>query len=218
MDVCRRYRELLSPDERARADSFTFESDRIRFTASRGTLRMRLGAWCDTHPENLVFGVGSHGKPSLLAPAIPIQFNVSHSASRAVIAATPSRRCGVDIEKVRPGVSDQDIADGFFCMRENEWLRSLPASERLYGFFRMWVVKEAILKAHGNGLSIPLAEIDTTNVLDGKSSIVSIPDGENRILSLWVAEFDLTDGYTTALAVEGNAPKVMIFQESESFH
>ena len=212
--VCRRYRELLSPEEIARADRFKFEADRMRYTAARGMLRIRLGGWCDTRPENLVFRVGSHGKPSLQVPSTSIQFNVSHSGSRAVIAATRSRRCGVDIEKVRSRVHAEEIAAGFFCMSENDWLQSLPAVRRVDAFFRMWVMKEAILKAHGGGLSIPLADIDTTSLLAGRSSTISLSGGDERGVSLWTAELNVTDGYASALSVEGSAPKVLIFHEA----
>jgi 4'-phosphopantetheinyl transferase len=122
-------------------------------------------------------------------------------------------RCGIDIEKIRSEISDQAIAERFFCSRENDWLQSLPGDQRIQGFFRLWSVKESILKADGKGLSIPLADVDTSNVLARTSSNVSLPDG-GRMLSLWVGELHATEGYTAALAVEGTAPRIQIFQEN----
>jgi|SRR6185295_14495401 len=212
MDECAEFRELLSPEEKARADRFVFDSDRVRFTASHGLLRVQLGAYCGRRPEDLVFGVGSHGKPLLIEPAAPVQFNLSHSGSRAALVVTANIRCGVDIEKLRAEVSDRAVAERFFCRRENEWLQSLPATQRTRGFFRLWAVKEAILKADGKGMSIPLASVDTTNVLNGVSSSVSLPDGDGRVLSLWVGELNVADGYASALAVEGVLPGVHILQ------
>lgn len=210
---CTEFRKLLSSAECARADRFVFEADRIRFIASHGVLRIRLGAYCSANPETLVFGMGTHGKPRLLEPSTPIQFNLSHSGTRAGLVVTAGIRCGIDIEEVRSEVSDQAIAERFFCARENEWLQSLPSEERMRGFFRLWAVKESILKADGKGISIPLSAVDTSNILSRTSPHVSLSNG-GQALSLWVGELDAGKGYTAALAVEGDAPTVLVFREA----
>jgi 4'-phosphopantetheinyl transferase len=205
------FRNHVSKDENARADRFVFERHRERFVASHGRLRMILGTYCATQPRDLVFGSGSHGKPFLKEASVPIQFNLSHSGSRAALVVTRNMRCGIDIEKIRPEISDQAIAARFFCARENEWLQSLPSEQRIEGFFRLWSVKEAILKADGKGMSIPLADVDTSNILAGMSPYISLPDGEGD-LSLWVTELHAVEGYTAAVALEGTAPRVRIIE------
>jgi 4'-phosphopantetheinyl transferase len=209
------YRKILSREELERADRFVFDNDRVRFVASHGMLRTRLAGYCGARPETLVFRAGSHGKPVLMESAVPIQFNLSHSGSRAAIAVTSGPRCGVDIEKIRRDVSDQEIAQRFFCTLEIEWLRSLSAPQRIHGFFRLWAVKEAILKAVGKGLSMPLSDVDTSQVINGTSSFVSLPGEEGRDLTLWVGELDAADGYTSAVAVEGHSPNVRIIRDDE---
>jgi len=196
-DRCAELRKILSPDEIAR-------TDRIAFIASRGELRLRLSSYLGTRPENIVFGVGPHGKPFLKEPASPIQFNLSHSGELAALVVTSGIRCGIDIEKMRSKVSDQALAQRFFSARENAWLESLPPDQRRQGFFRIWSVKESILKADGQGISVPLTSIDTSAVLSGTSPLVS---------SFWVTELVVAEGYTSALAVENSAPRVRIFPE-----
>ncbi len=88
-----------------------------------------------------MFGEGSHGKPFLLEPSLPIQFNLSHSGTRAALVVTRNIRCGIDIEQVRSEISDQDIAERFFCARENEWLQSLPEDQRIRGVLSTMVGK-----------------------------------------------------------------------------
>ncbi|HET9131206.1 MAG TPA: 4'-phosphopantetheinyl transferase superfamily protein [Terriglobia bacterium] len=210
-DQCAGFRNLLSKEENARADRFVFESDRLRFIGSHGRLRMILGSYCSTDPKELVFATGSHGKPFLMEPSVPIQFNLSHSGNLAAIVVTSNIRCGIDIEKIRPEVSDRAIAERFFCKRENEWLQCLPEAQRIQGFYRLWSVKESILKADGKGLSIPLSDIDTSDVLSRNSSVVALSGGNPR-LSLWVEEVPADEGYTCALAVEGAAPKIRVLQ------
>jgi len=211
----RNCRAILSIDERARADRFAFELDRTRFVASHGQLRMKLGEYCDTRPENLQFGAGTHGKPYLADPVTPLQFNLSHSGSLAVIAVTHGSPCGVDIEIERSKINTEAIAGRFFCVSENAWLRSLPAPKGRHGFFRLWAVKEAILKAAGKGLSQPLSSIDTTKLMLGTSASISFPDSGSRSRAFWVKELNVEGGYTGAVALETvavDSPRVQLFR------
>jgi 4'-phosphopantetheinyl transferase len=215
VEECGRYRAILSIDERARANRFVFEADRIRYVASHGLMRVRLGEYSDTRPENLEFGAGVHGKPYLSDPATPLQFNLSHSGTLAVLAVTCSCPCGVDVEIVRSKINTEAIAGRFFCSHENAWLRSRPALQSRHGFFRLWAVKEAILKASGMGLSLPLSSIDATDILDGTSSNISFPDGVDRIRRFWVKELNVEGGYTAAVALEtavAISPEVQLFR------
>ena len=205
------FRNLLSIDEKVRADRFKFESDRVRFVASHGWLRTMLGSYCGIHPQELVFASGAHGKPFLKSSSMPIQFNLSHSGIRAALVVTRNMRCGIDIEQVRSEISEQAIAERFFCARENQWLQSLPTEQRNLGFFRLWSVKESILKAEGKGLSIPLSAIDASGVLAGTSATVSFWD-ENRLFSVRVGELHAIQRYTAALAVEGSTPGFQIIE------
>src|SRR5262249_38435202 len=94
-------RQLLSPQERARADRFRFEKDRNAFTIARGLLRIILGSYLQTTPSAIEFTYGSRGKPSVVS-ARPIQFNLSHSGDLAVYAITEGYEVGADVEYIRP--------------------------------------------------------------------------------------------------------------------
>jgi phosphopantetheinyl transferase len=52
----------------------------------------------------------------------------------------------VDLERGRANTEEVAIAETFFCPREVEWLAH---NER--GFLRLWVAKQAIIKAVGRG-------------------------------------------------------------------
>ncbi|AYG69903.1 MULTISPECIES: 4'-phosphopantetheinyl transferase superfamily protein [unclassified Rhizobium] len=152
---------LLSLDERARADRFIHDHHRLRFVAARSGMRLILGRYLGLPPQAIRFNYGDHGKPSVSAGgAASIRFNLSHSADLAVLAVSDRYELGVDIEEIR--FLKEDVAKRFFSRREYGTLRSLPAECYLDGFYRCWTRKEAFIKAHGAGLSLPLDSFDVT--------------------------------------------------------
>ncbi len=158
---------------------------------------MILSAYTGVPPAELMFQVGSHGKPSLSTdPAI--EFNVSHSVGFALIGITQGIPCGVDIEHARAGRHEAAIADGFFSPREIRWLANTAG-----GFFRLWTAKEAVIKAVGRGLSIPLSDVDVTDVVAGRATsiVLDTPGVEPRTIAL--AELTIGEDYAAAVAVDG---------------
>lgn len=145
---------LLTDDERSRAERFRFERERRRYIVARGRLRELLASRLDEEPGALQFGYGDNGKPALADGRL--HFNVSHCDELAVYALSREREIGVDLEAVRPIPEADDIAARFFCRSESEAYRALPAESRALGFYNCWTRKEAVVKALGEGLSMPL--------------------------------------------------------------
>lgn len=151
----------LTGDEMARADRFRFECDRRRFVVTRAAVRQVLGRYAGVAPTEVRFRLGDHGKPALAAPRQPgLTFNVSHAKSLALIAVAHGTEVGADVEWVRSGVEAMEVADRYFPDRETHWLHIHAAEGRLEAFYRLWVMKEAAMKADGRGLSMRLDEID----------------------------------------------------------
>jgi 4'-phosphopantetheinyl transferase len=187
---------LLSADERARAERFHFEADRARFIAARAGLRRILAYYSSLPPELIEFQIDAYGKPLLLRPSVALEFNVSHAGDYALIAITSGLPCGVDIERCSAKLDEAAVAAKFFCPREAEWLSHAEG-----GFLRLWAAKEAVVKAMGGGLSIPLCNFDVVDVLEGKSSSVTVSTPSNGCQSLWVSELELAPNYSAAVAV-----------------
>ena len=93
---------------------------------------------------------------------------------------------GVDIERINQTANWKLIADAFFPQEEAVWLDSLPPDARATNFFRLWTVKEAIVKALGSGLT-------------GLEKIAAQKPADLGIASAWQLEFD--SGYIGALAM-----------------
>lgn len=152
---------LLSLDECVRTIHFVHDRDRRRFVAARTGMRVILARYLGVAPEAIGFDYGDNGKPSVtISGDHPIHFNLSHSADLAVLAVSDRYELGIDIEEIR--FLKEDIAKWFFSRREYQTLRSLPAENYLDGFYRCWTRKEAFIKAHGAGLSLPLDSFDVT--------------------------------------------------------
>lgn len=141
---------LLHEDEIRRADQFHFDRDRRRYVATRGTLRKILAPFLECDPRTIFFDYSSAGKPSIAGS--PLHFNVSHSHELAIFAVS-ERRIGIDVEHVCSRNSYAGIARRYFSPEEQSLLSSVPPEERQRWFFRIWTLKEAYLKATGEGLA-----------------------------------------------------------------
>ncbi|MFN2606621.1 MAG: 4'-phosphopantetheinyl transferase superfamily protein [Acidimicrobiales bacterium] len=152
----------LAPDETARADRFIFEADRRRFVAGRAAVRSVLGERLDLQPAEVRLSVDEWGKPVLAGVAGGPSFNVSHSGDVAVVAVADGRSVGVDVEVLRPGVGDLDVARRLFSPAERAALGAVAPEDVDAAFLRVWTRKEAWVKAKGQGLSIPLHTFDVS--------------------------------------------------------
>jgi 4'-phosphopantetheinyl transferase len=150
--VYRTLYELLSPDEKIRAEKFVFRSDQLHFIAARGFLRQILGAYTKTSPEEIQFSYGDYGKPFLPAHS-SFQFNASHSSGLAVYAFSKKRRIGIDVERLH-NAFDRDAVVEMFFTEEEKRLMASHNEDRNRIFLGIWTRKEAIAKAHGKGLAL----------------------------------------------------------------
>jgi 4'-phosphopantetheinyl transferase len=153
-----KYARVLSDEERARAERFVHERDRVSYIASHGFLRELLARYLDCRPEGLEFAAGAHGKPAISAPgpALGLSFNLSHAHGVGVAAIVRGREIGVDVEKIRPEFAGEEIAERYFSAAEIAELKQLPQEQRATAFFLCWTRKEAYVKALGEGLRFPL--------------------------------------------------------------
>ena len=160
-----RLKNTLSVDEIARADRFKFEEHRRRFIAARGYLREIIGGYLPQYCRgkrhfSLTFKYSDRGKPKL--PNTNLQFNVSHSQNIALYGITKNNLIGIDVEYLRSNVECDKIAKRFFNEREYRIINSLSKEKQTQTFFQFWTIKEAYLKATGEGLGggLETVEID----------------------------------------------------------
>jgi 4'-phosphopantetheinyl transferase len=144
---------LLDPCERARVARFAFPHLQRRYRVGRAALRCALSIWTGHPPASFLFEIGPQGKPTL--PNGPA-FNVSHSEGQWLLGVTPHGRLGVDVELLRPVGDLAAMARHSFAADECAAVLAVPLPDRDRAFLEMWTRKEALVKALGGGLSIPL--------------------------------------------------------------
>ena len=198
--------DLLSPEERLRANRFAFDRDRGRFILSHGLLRVILSRYLAEAPERIEFTTGPHGKPAVQRSAestSPIEFSLSHSGQYALVAVANHRAVGVDVEVCRPDVDALALARRFFASREAEKIAQAQGPERQRLFYRFWTGKEAYLKGRGVGLSLGLDRFEL--VFDDELTRAAVrvggsgsPDNHWSVLS-----FSVEERVAGAVAFEG---------------
>ncbi|MFT0786398.1 4'-phosphopantetheinyl transferase family protein [Synechococcus sp. H55.10] len=194
--------DLLSHEERQRAERLQRMEDRRRFLGGRLLLRTLLGRYSGLPPRAIPLGYTAAGKPYWPDPPLPLQFNLSHSHEWILVGLTLQRRIGVDLERIRPVPRWQRIARRYFSAAEQARLLACPPAERERVFLELWTQKEALLKAMGVGLAGARAGA-------GDPCWLTLP--------LRVAE-----GYVAAVAMErlevgGPVPTVQLCQGADLF-
>ena len=148
--------KILDAAEKARADALPDPVRRVQYIAAHAALRRILGAAIGARPEQLSIQSERHGRPVLAHQGAP-HFSLSHSGKAAMIALCPTARLGVDLEQRRPRPKARRLVERLFAPAERDLLLPLPAAAFDAGFSRLWVLKEAYIKADGRGLACPLA-------------------------------------------------------------
>jgi len=153
-DLLAKLAALLCRDEQERAMRFVRRADRRSFTAAHGALRLLLAAALGRRPREMRLAANRAGKP-LLADG-SIEFNLSHGGEVVLVALASERPVGVDVERLRPMPDRDAIIRRFLHRGEAADMAELSGVEADLAFFRCWTRKEAVTKALGLGMSLPL--------------------------------------------------------------
>ena len=157
---------LLSEGERLRAAQFHFEQHKRQFMAAHALKRMMLCESAGGIPHDWAFTSEPNGKPRVDGRHGP-HFNISHCRGLVACGVSMDVQLGIDVEWMEHD-APLDLAERYFAAGERSWLCGLPEPERARGFYRVWTMKEAFIKATGKGLSQDLhsfeVEVDALRV------------------------------------------------------
>ena len=197
-----KFQDVLSPDEQDRSERFHHETDRKRYAARHGLLRLLLGRYLNLEAENIHFELKGNGKPRLANyfGTGELFFSTAHSKGLALFAFSQDSVIGIDIEYIRDINHMEPIAERFFSPGERTAFQGLTNGKKRETFFRIWTRKEALLKATGEGISDRLDEIDTSPVIDNSTSKISSGPVSYRGSTWYINDFQIDGCYQAALA------------------
>lgn len=152
--------------EQRRAGRYRQRVDRQRSLTGAWLLRAAVAAQTGERPYEVLLDRTctdcgqQHGRPRLPAGS-GIEVSVSHAGERVAVALTRLGEVGVDVEHTPLiGHFDHELAENTLSANE---LSALDASENPgVDFQRLWVRKEALLKATGHGLRMPMSRIEVS--------------------------------------------------------
>jgi 4'-phosphopantetheinyl transferase len=189
---------FLSPEENLRANRFHKPEDHASYIVAHAGVRMILSQHYDIDLASMSFRRSPTGKPLLVHAqgAPPVHFNLSHSGALVVIAVSRDAEVGIDVEAIDPTLN-LDEAGGFCSSVELAWLATLPDDQCLRALYRIWTIKEAMMKAEGSGLRSSLTDfsVDLTS-----SAYTEIHCSSPPSQPWFIQELEVPLGYTSALA------------------
>lgn len=202
----------LSAREIERADEFRNPADRDRFVVARLALRALLGQCTDTAPHRVVIIHGAHGAP--IVSGTNWTCSVSHAGQWILIGLCHDCPIGVDIEPLREIGDAALMARSFFHPEECALVNLSDSEHRSLAFLRVWVRKEAVLKAAGLGLKAPLNDWrvvqDAAWVSHTRASgLLDSPSGP-----WWVSGIDVGSSCVAAVATGTNFGEIQVRRTS----
>ncbi len=146
----------LDRSERARLERIRTAWRRREFVLCRSALRAILCNRLDCDNSQLSFEDSEQGKPSALvrAASAAIDFSVSHSGLHALIAVVKEGRVGIDVEDRSIPRDIDGAASLTFTPVEQAELAALGGTRKTELFYRIWTMKEALIKALGVGFGL----------------------------------------------------------------
>lgn len=192
------YYKKLPQFRKEKSDSYKLQEDKIRSVAAWALLYKALPMVDTEFSENTAAfetSFSEQGKPQ--SKNYPLHFNLSHSGNFVLctISETP---VGCDVEKIKK--SNIKFAERFFHPQEVNHLKSFSkCNDSILNteFYKIWVLKESLLKAGGTGLTVELKSFSVIDKIYGIDKIAKI---ENKNFHLFYLNFLETSGYAVAVA------------------
>ncbi len=211
---------LMDAPERVRLKAVRRALDRDRFVVACGILRLALAAYLETPPTEigisracLVCGE-PHGKPRLSQPALAtVEISVSHARDQIAVAFALETPIGIDVEQVHTELPIEAMSHLVLTTQESLKLGRLPRNEQVRGFLIFWTRKEAMVKATGIGLEMPLTSFVVSGT-DEPPRLISWPHDSEMINHVSLYDLDAGNDHVASLAVIGRCSRVVALNGS----
>jgi 4'-phosphopantetheinyl transferase len=201
--------DVLSDDERARRGGLWDAGHRAQYTVAAALLRL-VAAPLTAQPAARVVVDRScptcdrpHGRPRL--PGTGLHVSISHSGATVAVAVSGAGAVGVDVQQVQADSVDELSP---LVLADSEARHVAVARD----FFTYWTRKEALVKATGDGVTVPLSEVVVTPPGTPPRLLGYPRQGE---LAAQLRDLSPGLGYVGALAVLSPGPVVVHERSAE---
>jgi 4'-phosphopantetheinyl transferase len=197
-----RFLRLLDDVERGRHEAYRLELDQRRFLTGRVLAKTLAAERLGVPVETVAFDATCedcgkpHGRPRV--PGADLVLSISHSGELIGVAATDGVPVGLDVESASRR-ADAGLIEYALSPAEREAVAGLSETERSAAFFVYWTRKEAVMKATGKGLKIPLQSI-TFSPYNTPAKLVASSDPALDPARTRLADLKAADGHRAAVA------------------
>lgn len=193
------------PDEHARAARFPRPEDSLRNLLGRTLLRRVAVHYGGMDPAQVIRS-NTWGKPELVGCTVGC--NVSHAGTQVWVGLSPFPHVGIDVESAGAPQEFHDIAAGFHP-DEISALRRMPDVKM--ATMRCWSRKEAVSKATGMGLSLPLRAY-AVDCEARQSGWLRIAPPKTSRMDWTTIDLPVGKEYVGALAIEGRCETLTVLR------
>ena len=165
---------------------------------AREVLAQALG----TPPQALPLTRDERQRPWLIDRFAHFGTGWSHSGGHLLVGLGERVRLGVDLEQQRPRPRLREVIARFFHPDEIAWLLGLDEEACQHWFFRVWCAKEALLKAHGHGISFGLHKLSFAPTAAGDLALAWCDPGLGAASSWQLYEWQASPTFRAALAFQ----------------
>ncbi|HUR73235.1 MAG TPA: 4'-phosphopantetheinyl transferase superfamily protein [Sporichthya sp.] len=184
--------DFLDPIEATRHSALRRAADRDRFASAHVLTRVVLASYQPSYVDDVAIratcklcGAVGHGKPGLSDTDPLLTFSYAYAGARVGVAVA---RVPVGLDVVVMSEADEATRVAALAPAESAALAERPTPVWPHAVTRTWARKEALLKATGDGLSVPLADL-----------VVSAPDADPVLLA-WAGGPEVNDVQLADLA------------------
>lgn len=192
------YWDLLSADEKTKAQSYSRFELQKKYIKTRGVLREILASYLKIPAPEIAIQIAEHGKPYL--SNYPLYFNLTHTGNEFAVAVSNISEIGIDLEVCRQRKSQSAMVEKCFSSTEQHYWNSLPEDQKALIFYQFWVRKEAFVKAVGRGIALGLNQCEINP--DKQNEFLSIPEGYGKASDWKILEVVLGNNDCCALVTQ----------------
>lgn len=189
------FSEFLSKSEIDKANNFYTKNLTESYIIAHSILRNILGQFAKILPQQVEFVHNEYGKPFLKDSNI--QFNISHSNNIISYIVALNYKVGIDVELYKNQFNYKEFSDLVFTPSETKIFSCVSLKEEIKTklFYNLWVKKESLVKATGQGLIYPINTIEAIFLSYGDKIVINQTE--------WLCfPLKIAKNYAGAIAIE----------------